>query len=79
MFGNLGVHLMQFPTGKWGFRGTLPIVLADEAREATMSDVMGQRAFRDNEGTLRVWHFPVFVSEVLAREYARDKGVTLAN
>lgn len=78
MFGNLGTHVLQFPSGKWGFVGTLPIALG-ELRPATSSDVLGCRAWRDEQDNLVAPHFPAFPSEQDARDHAAACGVSLSN
>lgn len=78
MFQNLGTHVIRFPSGKFGFVGTLPVCLAD-IKEASMSDVLGCRAYRDESGRLVAPQYPVFPTEKDAREFAAARGVTLAN
>lgn len=78
MFGNLGVHVMQFPSGRFGFVGTLPIALADMG-PATTGDVLAGRANRDATGALVAPHFPVFDTEAATRAHAASRGVAVAN
>lgn len=78
MFQNLGIHIIHFPSGKYGFVGTLPVCLAD-VKDAAMSDVLGGRAFRDESGKLVAPCFPVFPTEKDAREFAASRSVSLSN
>jgi hypothetical protein len=76
MFSNLRVHIIQFPSKRWGFVGTLPIILADEV-PATEADVMGQRAHweREEGSRLMTWKFPTFDTADDARNYAAARKV----
>lgn len=78
MFGNMGCHVIKFPSGKFGFVGSIPTSLG-EAVPATTADVMGCRTFRGDDGALLAWKFPTFPSEDAARDFAKAKGVNLAN
>jgi len=73
MFSNLGLHVIQFPSGRFGFVGSIPTALAT-MRPATTADVMGGRCFRGADGTLQAWQFPVFDSAEDARAFAASKG-----
>ena len=77
ILGNLGVHVMQFPSGRWGFVGSLPAMLGDEAR-ASAADVMAGRAYTREGAAYRV-NFPVFDTRWQAEKHAETRGVTLAN
>ena len=74
MFGNLGVHILKCPTGRYAYVGTLPTVLA-EIVPATMADTMGGRSFRDDTGAIMAYRFPTFANEGDARIYAAMRGV----
>ena len=78
MFRNLGVHITRFPSGRFGFVGSLPIALGGFV-PATTGDVMGGRAMRDDSGALVAPKFPAFETEAEARAHAAERGVTLAN
>jgi hypothetical protein len=78
MFGNLGTHINKFPSGRWGYVGTLPIILADII-DARTSDVMGCRAFKDENGNLKAYKFPTFETEKEARDFAESKNVEVRN
>lgn len=75
---NLGTHIIQFPSKRWGFVGTLPITLGKMA-PATRADVLGCRASRDEAGQLVAPHFPSFDTEEQARAHAASRNVTLSN
>jgi hypothetical protein len=72
---NMGVHVIKFPSGLYGFVGSLPTVLATP-RPATYADVMAGRAFK-RDGELLTWQFPAFDLASDARDYASSRGVQL--
>lgn len=79
MFGNLGTHIIQYPTKRWGFVGSLPLTLATLV-PATASDIMGMRTVgRDADGKPLAPKFPVFDTEQEARDFAASKAVNLSN
>jgi len=73
MFGNMGLHVIQFPTGVYGYVGSIPIDLATE-KPATRSDVMGGRAHENAQGEIVAWKFPVFETREAAVSFAEEKG-----
>jgi len=73
MFGNLGLHILKCPTGKYTYVGSIPAALCLEV-PATTSDVMGQRAHKSEDGSLVAWKTPVFESEDAARDFALARG-----
>ncbi len=74
--GNLGVHIIKFPSGKFGFVGSVPKVLGTP-QVANTADIMGGRAYRDNNtGESMVVKFPSFNSGAEAVAYAKSKGVS---
>ena len=73
MFGNMGLHTIQYPTKKWGFVGSIPVALGEQV-PATTSAVMGGRAFWNEKKELVEWKFPVFESQEAAIEFAKAKG-----
>lgn len=75
---NLGTHITKYPTGRFGFVGTLPLTLADIV-EPTKEDIMAGRYFTDNNGKVCGYKFPSFNTEKLAREHAKARNVTLSN
>ncbi len=70
---NLGLHVIKFPSGRFGFVGSIPTALGHEA-PATTADVMGGRAHKNADGALVAWKFPAFESEAEARAFADSKG-----
>jgi hypothetical protein len=76
MFGNLGVHIIKYPTGRYGYVGTLPAILGDAVR-ATSADIMGGRAETSPiDGQAYTLKFPSFETAAAARAYAADRGIT---
>jgi len=73
MFGKMGLHVIKFPSGKFGFVGSIPGELGTEA-PASRAAVMGQRSFYNAAGELVEMKFPVFESEAEAWEFAASKG-----
>lgn len=73
MLSNLGLWVIKFPSGKYGFVGSMPLDLA-EMVPATKSDVMGGRAIRNESGALVAPKFPAFADQAAAVEFARSKG-----
>lgn len=78
MFGNLGLHIIQFPSNRFGFVGSIPTFLGTEI-PATTAAVMGGRSHRDASGALVEWKFPTFATEAEARTFASSKQAALAN
>jgi hypothetical protein len=79
MFGhNLGLHVIKFPSGRFGFVGSIPVELGTEV-PATKAAVMGCRSHWNADKTeLLEWQFPVFDTEHGAREFAASKGHPIA-
>lgn len=73
MFGNLGLHVIKFPSGRFGYVGSIPTDLATIV-PADRAAVLGQRAFTNNKGELCMFKFPVFNSEEHARAFAAARG-----
>ena len=73
MFGNLGLHVIKFPSGRFGYVGSIPTALGTQVPASTAA-VMGCRSFRNDAGELVEWKFPVFDTEAEARAFAQDKG-----
>lgn len=79
MLGNLGTHIMQFPTGKWGYVGSIPLELG-ELILADTAGILGCRVVgHDSEGKPLMFKSPLFTTEEQAREHAKNKGVILSN
>lgn len=73
----LGLHIIRFPSGRYGFVGRVPTDLAT-AIPANKSAVMGGRAWLDESGAAMEWKVPSFETETAAREFAESKGYTPA-
>ena len=73
MLGNLGLHIIKFPSGKFGFVGSIPTILAEEI-PATTAAVLGCRTHRNAVGDLVEWRFPVFETDAAALAFAKSKG-----
>ena len=72
MFHNLNLHIIQFPSKRYGFVGTVPAALGD-ITVATVSDIMGGRAFDRNGETVTV-KFPSFTTRDEAVAHAATRG-----
>ena len=75
MFGKMGLHIIKFPSGRFGFVGDIPYCLGKEVK-ATRSDIMGGRAYNTIE-ELKTIRFPVFETREEARVFALEKGCVL--
>lgn len=73
MFGNVGLHVIKFPSGRFGFVGSIPTELGTEV-PATTAAVMGCRSHRNVAGDLVEWKFPVFDTREAAVAFAADRG-----
>jgi hypothetical protein len=73
---SLGIHIISFPSGRFGYVGTLPRVLGSE-QPASGSDIMGGRAYRNAAGDTVVTKFPSFVTAADAVAHARSRDVAL--
>lgn len=76
MFGKLGLHVIKFPSGKYGYVGSVPAALGAEI-PASRAAVMGQRSFYNAAGELCEIKFPVFESEAEAKAFAAAKGFAI--
>jgi len=65
--------VIEFPSKRWGYVGTIPTVLGTQVRASTAA-VMGLRAFTNEAGEIVEWKFPTFATEAEAREFAAAKG-----
>lgn len=72
----LPLTVIEFPNGRAGYRGSVPRELCN-VREATRNDVLGQRAFRGEDGELYCAHPMSFDSHREAVEYAETRGFTV--
>jgi len=69
---NLGLHIIQFPSKRFGFVGTIPAILGHEV-PATTAAVMGGRSFFNAEGNLVEIKFPSFETEAEAKAFIASK------
>lgn len=69
---NYGLHIIQFPSGRYGFVGSIPAALGHEV-PADKSAVMGGRAYRNAKGEIVELKFPTFASEQEARDFAKTR------
>lgn len=69
----LGLHVIRFPSGRFGYVGSIPNALC-QAIPADKSAIMGGRAFRGADGALMEWKAPAFATEQDARAFATDRG-----
>ena len=79
MFGNMGVHVIQFPSGKFGFVGTVPLPLAYECSDPKYAETARRFGERFGKGEAEreggTFRRRVFETEAEARAAARDLGV----
>lgn len=73
MFANLGLRVHEFPSGRFGYVGSVPSALGEWV-PATESDVMGGRATRAADGSLVAIRFPSFATAEEAIAHAHAKG-----
>lgn len=71
-----GLHVIKFPVGTYGYVGSVPTDLATVV-DATKSDVLGGRAFFDDEKSLKSYKFPSFPTKDGAIKFAESKGYTV--
>ena len=73
MLQNLPLCVILNPAGTYSYVGSIPRDLGQPA-PASKSDVMGQRAYRGENGELLVTRFPVFKTEQDAIDHAAKHG-----
>ena len=71
-----GLHIIKYPTGRYGYVGSVPTVLATVV-PANRSAVMGGRSFRGGDGKQYTHKWPVFETRAEAVEHAARFGFTL--
>lgn len=71
MLANLELHIIQFPSGCWGYVGSIPMALGQIVK-ATRSDVMGGRAWRNPNGDMVTVKFPTFTTEAQAHAHVKE-------
>jgi hypothetical protein len=74
---NYGLHIIRFPSGRFGFAGSLPHSLGNLV-PATTADIMDGRACgTDEEGHALTLRFPSFGTREEAVDYAAVRGLTV--
>ena len=74
---NLGTHVIQFPTGRWGYVGSLPLQLGTLV-PATKSDILGCRTVgKDADGKPLAAKYPSFETKAEAIQHAGNCGVAV--
>ena len=73
---NLGLHVIQYPTGTWGYVGSIPRALGNEVK-ATCEDIMAGRSYTNVQGAECVTKFPVFNSKRDALDNAFANGYVI--
>ena len=73
MLGNLGLHIHQFPSKRWGYVGNVPRALGSTVPADTAA-VLGCRAWRDESGALVMTKFPSFETCGEAVQHAQTCG-----
>ena len=68
MLGNLGVHVLRCPTGKFTLVGTIPARLM-LWRKATRADILGQNWIEAPDGTTIAPITPIFDTQAEAETY----------
>jgi hypothetical protein len=71
--GSLGLHVIQFPSGRFCYVGSIPTALGEEV-PATKSAILGCRTHRNAEGAIVEWKFPYFDTREAAVAFAVAKG-----
>lgn len=75
MFGKLPLCIIRFPSGRYGYVGSIPTALGLEIPASTAA-VMGCRTHRNAANEIVEWKFPVFDTDAAARAFAVEKGFT---
>ena len=68
---NLGLHIIEFPSKRFGFVGNIPLVLG-EMVEPTKADVMAGRIIYDKNGDGWTVKFPSFETRDAAVVYLKS-------
>lgn len=71
--GTFGLHVIQFPSGKFGYVGSIPSELGFYTEELRQSDWLAGN-IREIDGVNKALRFPVFDREIDAVNYAASKG-----
>ena len=73
---NLGLHIIKYPTGTYGYVGRCPVELGEPV-PATKADVMGGRSYWGKNGELLTIKWPVFATRQEAIDHAASVGITI--
>ena len=76
MFNNLGIHVIKFPSGRYGFVGPLPITLCDVFNPPSTADIMAGRTI-EKDGETVTPHWPSFSTWEEAVKYAASRQVAV--
>lgn len=74
----LGLHVIQYPSGRWGYVGDIPTALCTEIPAST-SAILGQRWHKNADGDLMEWKTPSFTGEAEAIAFAEKHGYSVLN
>jgi hypothetical protein len=69
----LGLHVINFPSGRWGFVGSIPTNLCEEI-PANTNAILGCRTHKNANGEACEWKAPSFETEREAMEFALSRG-----
>jgi hypothetical protein len=71
---NLSLHIIEFPSGRFGYVGSVPTDLCDQV-PADRPAILGQRAFSDPKtNQSMMWKAPSFETVEAAIIHAKDRG-----
>ncbi len=76
MFNNLGIHFIQYPTGRFGFVGTLPYELGSEVKASGDDIRAGRFTTKNEDGETVTIKFPTFETIQEAINHADARGVS---
>ncbi len=77
MFKITNCHILKFPSGRWGYVGSIPLCMG-ELVPANTPAVLGCRTITGENGPM-MFRAKTFETENEARNFAAIQGVTLAN
>ena len=69
----LGLHVINFPSGRWGFVGSIPTNLCEEI-PANRSAILGCRTHKNAKGEACEWETPSFETKRDAVNFALSRG-----
>lgn len=71
----LPLVIMDFPSGRWGYVGSIPTILCKKIK-ATSSALLGGRAWKEDDGKFYEWKVPTFETKEEAVSFAEENGIT---